>query len=528
MWSLKFLSGPKAGKEVLLQEGLILLGRAEDCAVNILANGISKKHAQIHIKKDTLKLEDLNSRNGTFIDGKQIKTAVLKEGDRFALNDIILEVKKRSPSVPAFMTGFDQNAVSNLGMPYPSPDSKPAPAEKKSLFENIYKSIRQSINESLLPGIYQLAEWMEFKIVVAGFVTLFAILVISLSAFPMISILKTSAEQESLNNAETIAETIAQSNASSLKKGLASALSVDYALRRPGVEKAYIISAIDGRIMAPAELAHTYPKNPFIHKARKKDIKSIDKVGSSSIIAVVPVSFYNPETGANKPHAYSVVIYTMDTLFSGTAKVASLLVQTFLIASFLGLILFFFLINLVEFPLRSLNLQLGKTLKKDRVGSVSLNYQSQVLQDLCSHINSALNQISLGKMLQSQQDQLESSSSSPGRDAEMSNLVDIIGFPALAVSMEDKSVSAVNSNLTEQLDVQNILHQPLETLEEATLKDHLLELISQTETNPQEIAFGEITINQISLQSTCQLIMGEDSPAYAIITFMPMESEEVA
>ena len=66
MWSLKFLSGPKAGQEILLQEGLFVLGREESCEIPILSSGISKKHAQISLKGDKLILEDLNSSNGDF------------------------------------------------------------------------------------------------------------------------------------------------------------------------------------------------------------------------------------------------------------------------------------------------------------------------------------------------------------------------------------------------------------------------------------------------------------------------------
>ncbi|MDE0092167.1 MAG: hypothetical protein OXN83_02640, partial [Oligoflexia bacterium] len=128
----------------------------------------------------------------------------------------------------------------------------------------------------------------------------------------------------------------------------------------------------------------------------------------------------NPETGENTPVAYSVVIYSMNTLATGAKKVFSLVVQTFLIAFIIGLVLYFFLINLIEFPLRTVNNQLEKALKDERAPPVSLSYQSQVLLDLCSHINSALNQISLNKMLQNQEE--DGNSLPVNRQNEMNNL----------------------------------------------------------------------------------------------------------
>ncbi|MCZ0931693.1 MAG: FHA domain-containing protein, partial [Oligoflexia bacterium] len=94
MWSLKFLSGPKAGQEILLQEGLFVLGREESCEISVPSAGISKKHAQISLKENRLFIEDLNSSNGTFFEGKQIKKKRLQSGDRVILYNVIFEVER--------------------------------------------------------------------------------------------------------------------------------------------------------------------------------------------------------------------------------------------------------------------------------------------------------------------------------------------------------------------------------------------------------------------------------------------------
>ena len=519
MWSLKFLSGPRAGRQIHLPKGLLVIGRVKKCAISIPSPNISSEHAQILVKDDFIEIEDMDSRNGTFIDGKQIRKAKLKEGDRvFLSSEIIFEISKK----PAPL----MNPMSQI-----SPYEQAAPVaadpvnKKNSLVENLSKSVKNYVHESLLPGAYQLAAWMDFKALIACFVGAFVILVISLSSVPLLSILKSSVEQESLNNAETIAQSLAKFNVENIKKGFSSALSVDYALRRPGVKKAFIISAVDGRILAPSHLAHTFPKESFIHSARHRDEKTVEKIDSSSIIALIPISLYSSETGTNIPKAYSVVIYGMDSLNKGVKKVFGLLVQTSLIAFLLGAILFFFLIHIIEFPIRSINHQIGKALKEDQAPSIHVNYQSQVLTDLCSHINSALNQISLGKMIQNQQEEI---SGSKDRQQEMNHLVEVIGFPALAVNMEDKHISALNMSFTEQIGLEDIAHQPLESLSEETLKEHLLQLIDQGELNPQEISFSEIVLNETNFQSTCVFVMGAESPAYALVSFMPVESNKEA
>ena len=531
MWSIKFLSGPKAGKEILLQPGLVILGRENSCQISLPSSGISKKHAQILVRETGLFIEDLNSRNGTFIKGKQIHNQELQSGDRVALHDIIFEVKQKKSMQTFPMYGIsyptnfpdtsllDQNLESNL--------KQNSIDAKGSLFENIQKVVKSYMENVVLQGIYKLAEWIEFKVIVACFVIGFIVVVTFFSSFPLISILKSSVEKESRNNAENIAITLATINRSHLKKGLQTAVTVDYALRRPGVKKAFIISSIDGRILAPAEMAHTYPKDSLIHKARKRNEKTVEKIDSSSLAAIFPIRFYNSETGENTPRAYSVVIYDIASLAVGTKQIASLLIQTLLITCAIGFLLFFFLINLIEFPIKSVNKQLSRALKDEKAPSLSISYRSQILVELCSHINSALNQLSLNRMLNKKEtDSVEGGEIN--RQNEMNNLVEIVGFPSLSLNMEEETVASLNSNFMDQIGFSDILHQPLSEISDSNLKDHLLDLLEQGKSNPQEIVFSEINLNQMKLQSTCQFIMGKNSPAFAIVTFMSSESEEGA
>ena len=329
MWSLKFLSGPRAGKEIILPQGLSLLGRGDSCNIRLRAGGISKKHAQITVGDSGLVIEDLKSRNGLFYKGRQIQKQELKEGDRVALADVIFEIRKKDP-MPFGNQGFYQPYYpSGMSSPPPQqagPSAPEAAAREKALdvkgplVQNLQHLGKSYIEKTVMPGVYKLAEWIEFKALVGFFVLGFIVLVTVLSAFPLIAILKSSVEKESRNNAENIALSLARDNRINMQKGLHSAVSVDQALSRPGVKKAYIISSVDGRILAPAELAHGYPKDPLIHKARKRDQKTVEKSGLSSITAVVPISFYNPETGEYRPKAYSVVVYDTGSLALGAKK----------------------------------------------------------------------------------------------------------------------------------------------------------------------------------------------------------------
>ena len=531
MWSLKFLSGPKAGKEILLQPGLLIIGRGDSCQIQIPSEGISKKHAQIYIKNDSVFVEDLGSSNGTFMKGKKIFKQKLTAGDRIALYNVVFEIRKRQDLsyFPAQGMIYNQGLAPNLANQKPEEleGKQPLLDTKQSLYENIKRVVQAYVENVIMPGVYKLAEWIEFRWVVGFFVIGFIVFVTAFSSIPLLSILKSSVEEESRNNAENIASTLSLINRKPLQKGLQTAVNVDYALRRQGVKKAFIISALDGRILAPSELAHSYPKNPEIHKARKENKKTVKQLSSSSILAVDPISFYSVETGENYPKAYSVVIYDKgSSLLVSHGKVASLLIQNLLIAALIGGLLFFFLIKLIEFPIQSLNRQFNKALKEEKAPSIFVKYQSQILQELCGHINSALNQISLNRLLNNKKE--EGERGEINRQNEMNNLVEIIGFPALGINLEDESIASLNSNFSDQLGFADILHQNISELSSGQLKDHLLSLLEQGQGNPEEIAFGEIELNQMKLQSTCQFVIGKKDPAYAIVTFMSSESEEAA
>ena len=529
MWVLKFLTGPKKGKEVILQPGLLIIGRDDDCQISLSTPSLSKKHAELKITSETVRIKDLGSSNGTFLGGKQIKEQEVKPGERIFLSDVVFEIRKQNTLHPLIQQAYFQQAPAqtNLG------ESVQAPAQsiqtKGALLSNLKTVVKNYVDEVILPGVYFLAEMINVRAVVALFVILFVVVVTTLSTFPLVGILKSSVEGESRDNAESIAVAVAQSNQSATKKGLYDAMNLNYALKRPGVKKAYIVSAVDGRILAPSDVAHSYPKESLIHKGRKESGVTVNKSSRSSLIAMAPISIYNPDTGDMSPKAYSVVVYDMSSLFVSMKQIISLLSQTSLITAIFGFILFFLLIKLIEFPVRSLSQQLDHALKEGSGSVVSINYQSKVVQDLCVKINSALDQISLSKMMSAGEDSvIEEGSRESFYQSEMNNLVELVGFPAIAVSLKEEMVSAMNSNFSEDLGFSEILNQSIVAIKNKDLKEHISFLTSQAKTSPEELAFGDFNLTGSGYQTACQVVMGSEGPAYAIISFVPGEKEEVA
>ncbi|MBI2981516.1 MAG: diguanylate cyclase [Deltaproteobacteria bacterium] len=81
-----FLSGPLVGKIHLLEEGSIKLGRAAEASIPINDLGISRNHLQIDVKGGKVRIKDLGSTNGTFLNGLKIDEAELKDGDKIQIS----------------------------------------------------------------------------------------------------------------------------------------------------------------------------------------------------------------------------------------------------------------------------------------------------------------------------------------------------------------------------------------------------------------------------------------------------------
>ena len=78
-------------RQIPLNPGINILGRAPDAAVWIDAPGVSRHHARISLDGAGATLEDLGSKNGTYLRGEQITgPASLSDGDQIRLGSVVI------------------------------------------------------------------------------------------------------------------------------------------------------------------------------------------------------------------------------------------------------------------------------------------------------------------------------------------------------------------------------------------------------------------------------------------------------
>ena len=79
------LQGPLDGRRWEIQDELII-GRDEDCAIRIDDRQVSRHHARLLVRNGKVELEDLGSKNGTFLAGKLINERMtLSDSDTFQI-----------------------------------------------------------------------------------------------------------------------------------------------------------------------------------------------------------------------------------------------------------------------------------------------------------------------------------------------------------------------------------------------------------------------------------------------------------
>jgi DNA-binding winged helix-turn-helix (wHTH) protein len=84
-----------------LKAGQNVLGRDEDVTVRIDAPGVSRRHARIVVTDSEATLEDLGSKNGTYLRERRLEApASLEDGDTFRLGRQLLVFRSSRKTVP--------------------------------------------------------------------------------------------------------------------------------------------------------------------------------------------------------------------------------------------------------------------------------------------------------------------------------------------------------------------------------------------------------------------------------------------
>ncbi len=109
------------GREIsrlVLRPGEYLIGRAEDAAIRVEANLVSRQHARLTIDHDHARVEDLGSSNGTFVNGQPVTGSTrIVPGQRVEVGSAIIELRRLDALLDTDMTLPPSEAVMRRLLP---------------------------------------------------------------------------------------------------------------------------------------------------------------------------------------------------------------------------------------------------------------------------------------------------------------------------------------------------------------------------------------------------------------------------
>lgn len=542
MWSVRVLNGPQAGQLFNLKPGRNVLGRASTNDIKLMAQGVSKEHCEIHLTKDRILIVDLNSSNGTFVNGTRIQRAEVKFGEKFSLHNIYLDIVptpqlrtstalvNSAPQMGNLATQAYQNPQhfqqqAQMGGRIPQPhlnlvQDQAAQAginTKQDKVSEFKAKIEEYINTVVLPSVYKLAQMFEFKIVLAGMVGVFIFIVTLLSLFPMISVTSDSIQHEARKRTMSLARALAETNKKAIAENNGASLNTYSIEKEEGVKEALIINRNDGTVMAPATKSGRTMDLPFINEAMRSGRDLVKSIDSSTIAAAFPIDRYDLERQEALPVAYAIVLYDVTSLAVDEGIVISLFMQNLIISVLFGSVLYFLLYKLIEFPLASLNRQLDLAMR-EKSEHIENTFLFPPLQSLAGNISSLLTRYLHGDH--------KESGPLKNKDFEASMLIQHFRDPAFAITT-NKKILNLNSNFESlsQNSMDNLMSQGLDAVVDAALKINIENLMQKATQIPNQIHQEELDMGRGTIVIRCHAVIENDQPSYFLFTIIPKKED---
>ena len=123
-------------KAIPLPSKVTIIGRRQDCDLRIPLMPVSRRHCQLILNNETLKIRDLGSRNGTFLNGKRIEEATAQAGDKIMIGPLTFAIQ---------INGQPKEFVS------PAQPAQKPPLQEKKNFCRQKLSLSHTVISSALP-----------------------------------------------------------------------------------------------------------------------------------------------------------------------------------------------------------------------------------------------------------------------------------------------------------------------------------------------------------------------------------------
>jgi pSer/pThr/pTyr-binding forkhead associated (FHA) protein len=125
---LTVAQGRTRTREVKLRSAETIIGRRSGCDLRIASAEVSRRHCRLCYQDGLLTVEDLDSVNGTFLNGQRVTSRhLIRPGDRLQVGPLTFEVDYNLSQAPKGKTAPDAEEL--------EPEIIEAPAEEAEVFD---------------------------------------------------------------------------------------------------------------------------------------------------------------------------------------------------------------------------------------------------------------------------------------------------------------------------------------------------------------------------------------------------------
>lgn len=399
MYKLVVVGGKLRGQEFPLKNGDNTLGRDSGCDIHFQVEGVSKKHITVTVTDDVLYVQDNGSANGTFLNGKLIKRATAKGGDKIALPNAILQIvhvrekkvvvkkkiasqKEREESIEDIFSGG-------------------------ALPDNIVGKFFWAFKYKVMPLFHGINQEYEWRILLGILTAAFALITITLTIFPVLQDSKEILLNEIANRGAHYAEEIGRINAAALEQKNLERIDTTFLDSEEGVVS-YELFDLDGRIVRPISRLNDYTNDPFSvqtgewakknHDGRmvKKQLLDNGQIGIGKKILS-----YNAKTGSQEAVGVIAIRFAPRTLAVEATKSSKLYLESLVTSFLVGIIFFGIVYYLTLRPLEEIRFQLEEALRGKR-----RSLESKLLFEELGQVRNAVN-TSLQRIRELQRDETD-------------------------------------------------------------------------------------------------------------------------
>lgn len=383
MFKLVAIAGKLRGEEFVLSEGDNICGREEELQTSFPVDGVSKEHFSISVKGDTAYLKDLDSSNGTYLNGKLIKSATVENGDKIAIPDLILQVvyvEEKKIIVKKVADGKEEEVVDDFTKPPPKP-------------KNLGATLLWTFKYKIMIHLNGLNREYQWRVMTAVSFAVFVFLTMYLTIFPAIEYGDTILISEVAQRGKLYAEEIARVNAKALEKKQLDMVDTSFIENNKEVE--FELFDLQGRVVRPFNRMNEYIQDAFSVRAQEwaaktmmeSDSTQVKVIGGGVIGIAAKIMAYNARTGTSE--AVGVIALKFKPQSIQARQTMMIFLESLITSGLIGALFFGVFYFLTLRPLEELKYLLDDALRSGK-RSIEPELKFEELNPLKNSVNSLI------------------------------------------------------------------------------------------------------------------------------------------